>query len=83
MIINFNFNISKVEFIWQQNNNKYFAVNFLMDSASKRDFKAIINEVMSSNEELKQILQNQSQNQKLRLRKKLSQKWKKNHKLKK
>ena len=24
MIINFNFDTSKVEFIWQQNNNKYF-----------------------------------------------------------
>lgn len=57
MIINFNFNVSKVEFIWQQNNNKYFAVNFLMKSASQRDFKAIINEVLSSNDKLKQVLQ--------------------------
>lgn len=57
MIINFNFNVSKVEFIWQQNKNQYFAVNFLMDSASKRDFKAIIEEVLSSNEEIIRILQ--------------------------
>ena len=46
MIINFNFDTSKVEFIWQQNNNKYFAVNFLMEHKYDKDFSAIIDEVL-------------------------------------
>lgn len=56
MIINFNFNLSKVEFIWQQNNNQYFAVNFLMENAIQKNFKAIIEQVLSSNSELVEIL---------------------------
>lgn len=56
MIINFNFETSKVEFIWQQNNNKYFAVNFLMEYISSKNFSAIIEEVLSTNQEILDIL---------------------------
>jgi hypothetical protein len=40
MIINFNFNLSKVEFIWQQNTSKYFAVNFLMENAKQKKLQS-------------------------------------------
>ena len=56
MIINFNFGLSKVEFIWQQNKNKYFAVNFLMEYSQTKNFEAIIDEVLSSNDEILNIL---------------------------
>lgn len=56
MIINFNFDTSKVEFIWQQNNNKYFAVNFLMEHKLCKDFSAIIEEVLSNNPDILEIL---------------------------
>ena len=56
MIINFNFNLSKVEFIWQQNTSKYFAVNFLMENAKQKNFKAIIEEVLPSNNDIVEIL---------------------------
>lgn len=56
MIINFNFDTSKVEFIWQQNNNKYFAVNFLMEHIASKNFSAIIEEVLASSPDIVEIL---------------------------
>lgn len=56
MIINFNFDTSKVEFIWQQNNNKYFAVNFLMEHVASKNFSAIIEEVLANSPDIVEIL---------------------------
>lgn len=55
MIINFNFNLSKIEFIQQQSNN-YFAVDFLMDYIAKRDFASMIKQACENNDELVKIL---------------------------
>lgn len=56
MIIYFNFNQSKLEFIWQQNSKKYFAVNFLSQFAAEKDFVNIIKHCLKDNFEiLKQL----------------------------
>lgn len=52
MSIYFNFNESKLEFVLQQNNNKYFAVNFLNAHNGTIDFEAIIDEVVGKNSDL-------------------------------
>ena len=46
MSIYFNLNDSKLEFVLQQNNNEYFAVNFLNTHVNGADFGSIINEVI-------------------------------------
>lgn len=51
MIIYFNFNLSKVEFL-QQQSMQYFAVDFLVEQSLKKDFVSIIKEVCSNDNEL-------------------------------
>jgi len=52
MIIYFDFSANKTRFIKQQNENKSFAVDFLIDKSQKRDFASIIEQICTQNDEI-------------------------------
>ena len=56
MIIYFNFNMNRVEFIRQQNGDDGFAVDFLMEYALTKNFSAIIDSVLQNNEKIIETL---------------------------
>ena len=56
MIIYFDFNTFQTRFIQQQNEQKSFAVDFLMGNAEKKDFSKIIEDFCKNNEEILNIL---------------------------
>ena len=56
MIIYFDFDLSKIKLLQQQNNKKYFVVDFLNEYSQKKDFESIINFICAQNEELNGIL---------------------------
>ena len=56
MIIYFDFNLSKVKLLQQQNEKKYFVVDFLNEYVQKKDFESIINLICTQNDEIYKIL---------------------------
>ena len=57
MIIYFDFNLCQIKFIQQQNSYDSFAVDFLMEKATKKDFAGIIDDFCTANKELLPNLQ--------------------------
>lgn len=56
MIIYFDFNLSKIKLLQQQNEKKYFVVDFLNEYSEKKDFESIINLICTQNDEIYKIL---------------------------
>ncbi len=56
MIIYFDYNLSNVKLLQQQNEQKYFVVDFLNEYFKERDFEKIITNICGKSEEILEIL---------------------------